>query len=95
MCVICELASVEAGFMPELSYGSHFFQDLVETGIFYAAIFEGRDDVIFQPDRVLERPNVLAEILPQSEQLSDVIHIAKTDGMELFSDIVSQRLICL
>jgi hypothetical protein len=65
----------------------------VESGIFYAAIFDGRDDVKFQPARVLERPNLL--LFPHSEQLSDVIHIAKTDGMELFSDIVSQRLICL
>ncbi|TMV53087.1 pyruvate kinase [Paenibacillus mesophilus] len=93
MSVICEVSSVEAGFMPELSYGSHFFQDLVESGIFYAAIFDGRDDVKFQPARVLERPNLL--MFPNNEQLSDVIHIAKTDGMELFSDIVTQRLICL
>ena len=31
MTAICEVASMEGGFMPELSYGSHFFQDLVET----------------------------------------------------------------
>lgn len=95
MSAICELASVEAGFMPELSYGSHFFQDLVEAGIFYAAIFDGRDDVVFRPERVLDRPNALTELSPQSEPLSDVIHVARTDGMELYSDIVSQRLICV
>lgn len=45
MAVICEVASTDAGFMPELSYGSHFFQDLVETGIFYVAMFDGNNDV--------------------------------------------------
>jgi hypothetical protein len=39
MSVICEVSSPEEGFMPALSYGSHFFQDLVETGIFYVAIW--------------------------------------------------------
>lgn len=95
MSVICEVASTEGGLMPEVSYGSHFFQDLVETGIFYSAIFAGQEDVVYRPEFIIERENVLASILPKSEQFSDVIHIAATDGMEVFSDIVTQRLICL
>lgn len=93
MAVICEVSSQE-GFMPELSYGSHFFQDLVETGIFYAAIFEGKKEVLFYPDYVLNRENILASILPKSARYSSVLHIAQTNGMEIFSDIVSQRLLC-
>jgi hypothetical protein len=94
MSVICEVASNETGFMPELSYGSHFFQDLVETGIFYVAIFDGQKDVVYHPDRILESENILESILPQSAQYKDVIHIARTDGMEIFSDIVTQTLLC-
>jgi len=94
MSVICEVASTEAGFMPELSYGSHFFQDLVETGIFYVAIFDGQKEVVFNPEHILEQENRLEEILPGSEQYTNVIHIAKTDGMEIFSDIVTQTLLC-
>ncbi|HEX2947658.1 MAG TPA: PEP/pyruvate-binding domain-containing protein [Clostridia bacterium] len=93
MPVICEVSSQE-GFTPELSYGSHFFQDLVETGIFYAAIFEGRENVVYHPDRILDTENILTSILPDSTRYSEVIHIAKTDGMEILSDIVSQRLLC-
>jgi hypothetical protein len=94
MSVICEVSSPEEGFMPELSYGSHFFQDLVETGIFYVAIFDGQKDVVFNADRVLFKDNQLASIVPQGAQFSDVIHIVKTTGMEIFSDIVSQKLLC-
>lgn len=93
MTVICEVSSRE-GFMPELSYGSHFFQDLVETGIFYAAIFEGKTDVVYNPENILNRENILNAILPNSSRYSDVIHIAQTNGMEIFADIVSQRLLC-
>lgn len=39
-CVICELSFENSGFMPELSFGSHYFHDLVENDIFYGAIFE-------------------------------------------------------
>ncbi|KJS13146.1 MAG: pyruvate kinase [Peptococcaceae bacterium BRH_c8a] len=94
MSIICEVASGETGFMPELSYGSHFFQDLIETGIFYVAIFDGQKDVVFHPHHILERENMLASLLPPSTQFADVIHIAQTDGLELFSDIVTQKLLC-
>ena len=36
---ICEVSDSRAGYMPELSYGSHMFQDLVEAGIFYCALW--------------------------------------------------------
>jgi len=94
MSVICEVSAPEEGFMPELSYGSHLFQDLVESGIFYAAIFDGQKDVIFNTDRILTKKNLLETILPQSASLSDVIHIVDTKGMEIYSDIVTQTLIC-
>lgn len=94
MSVICEYSSRKAGFMPELSYGSHFFQDIVEAGIFYVAIFDEQKEVIFNPDRILKEENMLTTILPQSKQFSDVIHITKTGGMEIYSDIVTQKLLC-
>lgn len=94
MSVICEVASTEAGFMPELSYGSHFFQDLVESDIFYVAIFDGQKDVVYHPDWILSKENLLTAIIPEEMQLSNVIHIAKTDSMEIFSDIISQTLLC-
>ncbi|MGE4485762.1 MAG: PEP/pyruvate-binding domain-containing protein [Oscillospiraceae bacterium] len=94
MSVICEVSSTEAGFMPELSYGSHFFQDLVETGVFYVAIFDGQKDVVFNPCRILKSENLLASVTPENTQFSDVIHIAKTDGAEIFSDILTQTLLC-
>jgi hypothetical protein len=49
----------DAGLSPELSYGSHFFQDLVETGIFYVAIFEGDEGVIYNPEKISGRENIL------------------------------------
>jgi len=94
MKVLCEYSSKKEGFMPELSYGSHFFQDIVESEIFYVAIFDGYQDVIFNPDHILRKENLLNTFLPGNDRFKDVIHIANTSGMEIYSDIVTQRLLC-
>lgn len=94
MKVLCEYASKKEGFMPELSYGSHFFQDIVESEIFYVAIFDGYPDVIFNSDRILQKENLLQYFLTESGQFKDVIHIANTGSMEIYSDIVTQKLLC-
>lgn len=47
---ICEVSYSKAGYMPELSYGSHMFQDLVEAHIFYGAIFEDERTKYYQPE---------------------------------------------
>ena len=90
MSVICEVASRENGFEPELSYGSHFFQDLVEANIFYVAVFDGQKDVVFHPDKVLMSENIMNTIVSEENAMDQVIHVAKTDGLEVFSDILTQ-----
>jgi hypothetical protein len=94
MSIICEVASKEEGFEPELSYGSHFFQDLVEADIFYVAIFNGQREVIFHPEKLLQYPNIFKDILPGDNRLEEVIYIARTEGMEIYSDIIRQTLLC-
>lgn len=90
--VLCEVT--HGDFRPELSYGSHFFQDLVESQIFYAALFVDRPGVVLNVDHVLDLPNELTVLDPTATDLSDVIHVAGVGGMTLHSDVVSQRLIC-
>jgi hypothetical protein len=92
--VLCEVAEGESGIAPELSYGSHFFLDLVETGIFYVALMPGEPDVVWHPERVLELPNALIELVPEAAPLAEVVHAARTEGMELFADIGAQRVVC-
>ncbi|MCL2244671.1 MAG: PEP/pyruvate-binding domain-containing protein, partial [Treponema sp.] len=96
--VLCEVSYNQGGLMPELSFGSHFFQDIVEADIFYAAILEPRpgeeDDAIFNPNIILDRANTLAETLPSEKSYEQVIHLARIDGLTLYSDITSQEILC-
>jgi hypothetical protein len=94
MTALCEVLYRQGGLIPELSFGSHFFQDIVESGIFYAAIFDGEDGVTFNPNQILHRKNLLEEVLPAEKDWANVIHLAKTDGLTLYSDITSQEILC-
>lgn len=94
MAIIGEVASKEAGFMPELSYGSHFFQDIVESGIFYVAIFDGQKDVVFNAHRILDQPNLVAEMAGGNNKLEPVIHVIAAPGIEVYSDIITQTVLC-
>ena len=93
MTAICEISCPKAGIVPELSFGSHFFQDIVESDIFYAAIYEGGQDVIFNTDCILEMENLYGRILGVQTPFDSVIHISKTRGLVLHSNISDQKLL--
>jgi len=93
MAAICEVSYPKAGVVPDLSFGSHFFQDIVESDVFYAAIFNGEPDVVFCPEQILERENLFGKLLPGEKKLDAIIHIAETPGLILHSDITNQKLL--
>ncbi|MBU0573119.1 MAG: PEP/pyruvate-binding domain-containing protein [Candidatus Margulisbacteria bacterium] len=94
--VLVELDDPEIGFMPELSFGTHFFLDLVETNIFYAALFLDNQNVVFKRSLMEDLPNQLPSLLPDSARFGQVIKVIDLDGVELriMSSLLTQELIC-
>ncbi len=92
---IVEVSEKRAGYMPELSYGSHIFQDLVEAGILYSAIFESESTVRFAPEKLTARENRLADYSELAPELSDVIHVCDTadSGVMLYYDMATEHLL--
>lgn len=88
-CAICEMSDSEVGYMPELSYGSHMFQDLVEAEIFYTALFDSPKTRIFNRNVFHNMPNMLTKILPDCKEYEDIVKVCHTEGMhlKLYSDI--------
>ncbi len=60
MTAIAEVAFSAGGLQPELSFGTHFFQDLVETGIFYVALNPDRLGCLLNAGLLTDLPNRLA-----------------------------------
>ena len=93
---IFEVSERRAGYVPELSYGSHIFQDLVEAGILYTAIFEGASTLHFRPEVLRAMPNALGRYTDPAG-LEDVVWVCDTagKGVELYYDMVTERLMIL
>ena len=94
MKVIGEVAFEEGGLMPELSFGSHFFQDLVESDIFYAALFPHSYDCSYRNDILDNFPNCFTDAVPEMQELKDVVKLFRFDDKPLIlkADIKSQDL---
>ncbi len=94
--VLVEVAYEGGNLMPELSFGTHFFHDLVESDIFYAAIFPQKEGVIFNRDKLLEMPNLLSNFLPDEQGYESVIKVCEPDSkhLQIMCDIISQRVVC-
>jgi hypothetical protein len=61
---LIELTGEGIGAAPEASFGTHFFQDLVESNIYPLAIYLNDEDVAFNRDFFDQTPNCLARFLP-------------------------------
>ncbi|MDO4321626.1 MAG: PEP/pyruvate-binding domain-containing protein [Lachnospiraceae bacterium] len=93
-CAICEVTDNRAGYMPELSYGSHMFQDLVEAEIFYGAIFGDRRTKCYQRDFFVEQPNLFSKICPEQKELERIIRVYEPEGIKLWVDGVHNQALC-
>lgn len=88
---MCELAYSSHGLRPELSYGSHFFQDLVETGIFYTAVYQGEAGCEFNEALFDRYPDRYRE-LTGDEALEGVVKVYDLGekGAILYAEMASQ-----
>lgn len=94
-CIV-EIAFKSGNLIPELSFGTHMFQDLVESNIFYIALFPGENGCVFNESIIKDRENIIDRMLEEPSRLAGVIHVADfgDNGPRLISDISSQKVIC-
>jgi pyruvate,water dikinase len=95
--VLCELSSMHAKLTPDLSLGTHFFNDIVEMGIVYMGIHLNRekDGYLFNEKLLLRMPNILPLALRRKNKLARVIHLVdmKSGKTEMFlnTNIMEQK----
>ena len=72
---LIEVAREQQSYVPELSFGTHFFQDLVEAEIVYIPLYPDDKEVVFQEEFFGEEGNILAALLPEYAKLASVIRV--------------------
>lgn len=92
--IVCEVACSEAGYQPELSYGSHFFQDLVEAGIFYVAVSENKEQARLNTALVAKSKNLITELVPDYEFDEGLVQVYEPQGLTFCSDSREGSCLC-
>jgi hypothetical protein len=72
--LLVEIAKIHQNYVPELSFGTHFFQDLVEAQIQYLPIYIGQQETVFH-EEFFDSTNMLKKILPDAEKYENVVRV--------------------
>jgi hypothetical protein len=73
--MLIEIGLSDGRSVPEVSYGTHFYQDLVESEIYPLALFPGQGDTIFRWGFFRQSPSVLPELLPDDARHGDYVRV--------------------
>lgn len=85
--MLIEIARKKGNYVPDLSFGTHFFQDLVESGIRYLPLYPDDPDIVFNSDFLTHGPNALYDLIPAYANMSNVLKVIElsrnADGLIL------------
>lgn len=97
--VLCEIAEMHEGLVPDVSLGTHFFNDLVELDILYMAIYPDRKDNLINRNFLNNAPNQLEKLLPEDSKWSNIVNVidfSKSNNEKLLLNVnsIEQRGLC-
>jgi hypothetical protein len=98
--VLCEMVTMHGGLVPDVSLGTHFFSDLVETDILYLALFPQREDNRLNEAFFDRQPNRLAELLPNAAEWADCVRVIDVPNdqcravLRLNANTLKQNVFC-
>ena len=85
--MLIEIARKTGNYLPDLSFGTHFFQDLVESNIRYLPLYPDEPGVVFNERFFRFATNLLPKLAPDYQHLSQVVKVidvpAEADGRML------------
>jgi hypothetical protein len=85
-CAVCEVVEMHAGLIPDVSLGTHFFNDLVEHDLLYLACFPGKSGNTMDESWLLSAPSVTPILSPEAGALQEVVRWIEADGLILHAD---------
>ena len=73
--LLIEIARKQKDYVPDLSFGTHFFQDLVESNIKYLPLYPDDEGNIFNEEFLNNSKNVFLDMLPEYKHIGDVVRV--------------------
>jgi predicted nucleotidyltransferase len=72
---LVEIARKKGGALPDLSFGTHFFQDLVEAEIRYIPLYPGEPGTLFQESFLRDSPSIMPRVLPEYAHIANTVRV--------------------
>lgn len=99
--VLCEIVAMREDLVPDVSLGTHFFNDLVEWDMLYLALFPGKKGNGWNREFFENAPNRLAELMPDAASWAHVVRVIDFPGsqspgaaLKLAANSLEQKVVC-
>ncbi len=80
--VICEIGVMHEGLTPDLSMGTHFFNDMVEMNTLYIGFFPSKEGNVLNEEMLLKLPDHFPYLMPEEPGWKGVIKVIDSDALE-------------
>jgi len=86
--------------VPDVSLGTHFLNELVETDMLYLALFPQRGNNYLCTEWFESAPNHLVQLVPKAGRWTDVVKVIEPSTVAgegstfLIADALKQRVLC-
>ena len=98
--IIGEIAEMHGDLIPDVSLGTHFFNDLVEMNMTYFAIFPDKEGNLIKKDFIKSIPNKLADYIDNPEPWMETIFVIdgnsseQAAGIAIYMNVMDQHGAC-
>jgi hypothetical protein len=101
VCVLCEIVAMREHLVPDVSLGTHFLNELVETEMLYLAMFPQQGNNALHAELFEGSSNRLVELVPDADKWTDAVKVVDASAMAgenrgvfLDADAFKQKVIC-
>lgn len=100
MAVLCEIVAMRKDLVPDVSFATHFFAEMVEMNLLYMAIFPNQPETRFDMPLFEEAPSRTREFAPDAAGYENAVRVvdaaALTGGppVILRADTLHQEVLC-
>jgi hypothetical protein len=99
--ILCELVMMRENLIPDVSLGTHFFNEMVENEMLYLALFPNQDGNLLNREFFEhDMPNRLAELIPEMKQWGEAVKIVAAEDLgdatelQIHANTLKQEVLC-
>ncbi len=98
--ILCEVVAMREDLIPDVSLGTHFFNEIVEMNMLYLALFPGREGNLLNDELLRAAPNRLTRLIPDAARHEATVRVIDLgdlgDGspLKLNANAIKQRVVC-